>query len=155
VRGPQRLTWVVRKRNVNAMKEANFTTDQLNALLVQLTELNNRARWYSSQLWQVPFAYLGVTGVLLSQMGGASPENWLLMVAVIAIFRVFIGVHMNGIADGEKRAVLNLQATEEALMIPPTALYKPNYARPFYVLVIVVVGLSTIAAFVLAWQVYA
>jgi len=137
------------------MSKVELTPDQLDSLRVQLTELNNRARWYSSQLWQVPFAYLGVTGVLLSQMGCKSPTNWLLMSTAIAILGVFVIVHMNGIADGERRAVENLQAAEGALDIPPTALYKPNYARPFYVLVIVVVCLTSITAIFLACHVYA
>jgi hypothetical protein len=29
------------------------------ALREQLKELNNRSRWYSGQLWYIPFAYFG------------------------------------------------------------------------------------------------
>ncbi|MEW8385338.1 MAG: hypothetical protein AB2704_26055 [Candidatus Thiodiazotropha taylori] len=100
--------------------------EQLEALRVQLTELNNRGRWYSSQLWQVPFAYLGITGLLLSQIKLAETQTFILIVVSVAFLGAFVIAHMNGIADGEKRAVKDLQNTETSLGIPQTALYRPN-----------------------------
>jgi len=40
-------------------------------LRVQLTQLNELSRWYSSQLWQIPFAFLtlaaGILGIVIDK----------------------------------------------------------------------------------------
>ncbi len=42
--------------------------NELKAWRIQLTELNNRSRWYSAQLWQLPFTYLAVTAIAISNL---------------------------------------------------------------------------------------
>jgi hypothetical protein len=46
-------------------------------LRVQLVELNNRGRQYGGQIWQVPFAYVGIVGVVLARtsVGSANCVN--------------------------------------------------------------------------------
>ena len=39
-----------------------------NTLRQQLQVLNERSRWYSAELWQIPFAYLGLTALVIAQI---------------------------------------------------------------------------------------
>lgn len=117
----------------------------LESLRIQLVELNNRARWYSSQLWQIPFLYFGVCSVLL----GAITEGDLMTYFFTTLFVAFIGPfiiwHMHGISNGEMRAVLNLETTEKALGLPNTVQYRKNYTHPLQSLVILLFVASTLA----------
>jgi len=108
----------------------NYSPDQLESLRVQLVELNNRGRWYSSQLWQVPFAYLALVGFVLAADLDEAPAGPSLRYMAVAVLGIAVSCHMFGITNGERRAVTNLQKVEEALQIPPTVLYKPGYTRP-------------------------
>ena len=95
---------------------------KVESLIAQLAELNSRSRWYSSQLWQVPFAYLGITGVVLA---GLADKNSILVLGLIAIglFGICVSIHMYGMKDGEHRAVRNLQKIERELKLEPTVEY--------------------------------
>ncbi len=86
-----------------------------NILIQQLSELNSRSRWYTSRLWQVPFAYLGLTGLVLVNLADKSALGLSLGFIVSAIFGVLVLVHIYGVRDGEKRAVKNLQDIESLL----------------------------------------
>ncbi len=110
----------------------------------QLSELNTRARWYSSQLWHVPFAYLGVTGVVLGNLGEKSSYQLSLGLLCAGIFGILVSIHLFGIMDGEKRAVNNLQKVERELRLESTVKYKPFYVIP---LVLSVMG-ATIFYFI-------
>ena len=92
------------------------------SLIAQLAELNSRSRWYSSQLWQVPFAYLGITGVVIA---GLVDKNSILVLGLIAtgLFGICVLVHMYGMKDGERRAVQNLQKIERELKLEPTRIF--------------------------------
>lgn len=106
-------------------------------LRIQLAELNSRSRLYSSQLWQLPFAYLGLTGIVLA--GFADNTSLRLAVALFAcgIFGLCVVFHMCGMRDGERRAVDDLQEIEGKLYLEETAEYKPLlYVVPLQVAVI-------------------
>lgn len=124
--------------------------DVLLSLRVQLTELNNRSRWYSSQLWQLPFAYLGVTGLLFGGVAGGGLFEWLILCLVVFLSGPFVIEHMANIADGERRAVKNLIAVEEKLGLPNTAQYKESYTTPLHRLVRVVFVVSGFASLFIA-----
>ena len=91
-----------------------------NALLVQLAELNNRSRWYSSQLWQVPFAYLGIAGVVLAQLSDKPKAVFASGLFLAAIFGCLVYRHMSDMQDGVARAVVHLIKLEETLHLEPT-----------------------------------
>ena len=112
----------------------NKANPETETLRVQLVELNNRARWYSSQLWQLPFAFLGITGVSIATF--IDKESLFLALALFAcsIFGLCICIHMRGILDGEKRAVKDLQDIENLLKLPKRAKFK-KYAKPLWVTV--------------------
>ena len=44
------------------------------SLRAQLTELNIRSRTYTTQIWQVPFAYLGILSIAVVQAAGKLPS---------------------------------------------------------------------------------
>ncbi len=102
----------------NEMKKAKDES-----LIVQLAELNSRSRWYSSQLWQVPFAYLGISGFVIA---GLPDNKSILALGLIAIglFGICVLIHMHGMKDGERRAVQHLQKIEMELKLEPTAEFK-------------------------------
>jgi len=91
------------------------------SLHVQLTELNNRSRWYSSELWQVPFAYLGLSGLVIGQVADKASRYLSLAFGASAVFGIFVIVHMHRLRGSERRAVKNLQDTERALNLEVTA----------------------------------
>ena len=107
------------------------------SLRVQLSELNTRSRWYSTQLWHVPFAFFGVTGVVVAQVAARAIHLLPAVFFSAAIFGAFVLWHMVGMIQGEKRAVYNLQETERLLALPSTAKYKPcNYVLPLMLSVV-------------------
>lgn len=50
--------------------------NEFETLRLQLKELNIRSRWYTSQIWYVPFAFLGLMVVLLSKMSILKNDYW-------------------------------------------------------------------------------
>lgn len=90
------------------------------SLQVQLTELNNRSRWYSAELWQIPFAYLGLTGLIIVQIANKKPEFLGYTLISAAVFGIFVIIHMCKIRKNEIRAVKHLQKTEAELYLSPT-----------------------------------
>lgn len=86
-------------------------------LEVQLEILNERSRWYSSELWQIPFAYLGITGVLIAAIiSQESAWNYLaLAFAISALIGVAVLVHMINVRKLEQKAVLKLKNVEKQL----------------------------------------
>jgi hypothetical protein len=117
----------------------------------QLTELNSRARWYSSQLWQVPFAYLGLSGLTIANAAGKTLLYMPFIFWTCAVFGLLVFIHTVGMRDGERRAVKNLQRTEEALHLSQTAQYKPSYVVPLQIAIILAVLIYAVSGF-LAWR---
>ena len=108
-------------------------------LLIQLTELNNRSRWYSSQLWQIPFAYIGITGVSLASLAVTCSKILALALIIAGVLGICVLVHFSGIKDGEKRAVEHLINIEQQLK-SQTAEYKPKkYIWPLKLMLIITI----------------
>jgi len=122
-------------------------------LRVQLVELNNRARWYSSQLWQLPFAFLGITGLSLATFIDKKPLFLALALFVCSIFGLCICIHIMGILDGEKRAVNDLQDIEYLLKLPKTAKLK-KYTKPLCVIVFLLTIFYFIFSFVVLISIF-
>ena len=95
---------------------SNSPTNPETALLAQLTELNNRSRWYSSQLWQIPFAYLGLTVVMLAALHDACAGTRAIASIASALIGICVLFHTHKIKGGEKRAINNLRAVEVILL---------------------------------------
>lgn len=102
------------------------TTAARESLEAQLQQLNERARWYSGQAWQMPFVYLGATAVLVGTLASGSPSRLVTGVALSVAGLVAIPVlyHIDAVADGSNRAVTNLQAVERALGLTLASLHR-------------------------------
>jgi len=103
----------------------------------QLKELNSRSRWYSGQLWYIPFAYFGLVALAMGNVVAKEPKSIGVALLFCGIVGILVFWHMLGIKDGEKRAVENLQAVEVKLGLDKTVEYK-RYALAFFVGVFVV-----------------
>jgi len=117
------------------MCNSTHEENNLESWRIQLTELNNRSRWYSSQLWQLPFTYLAVTAIAIANLEGQN--RCIIGLSFLAAFLlvVFVALLMKGILDGEKRAVKNLIEVEKKLALPATAEYR-KYTQPLFIVVI-------------------
>ncbi|MBU4480558.1 hypothetical protein KKG48_03925 [Patescibacteria group bacterium] len=112
---------------------------KVESLIAQLAELNSRSRWYSSQLWQVPFAYLGIAGVVLARLADKNSIFGLGLIAT-GLFGIFVSIHMYGMQNGERRAVRNLQKIEKELKLEPTAECKhKTYVLPLQIAMTLVI----------------
>jgi len=92
--------------------------DNEKAFLAQHTQLNERARWYSTRLWQVPFAYLAIAGVtagtLLDKLDHRGTGTIFL---ILFLFGLATIMHMIGMAIGEYRTVTKLRSVEKKLQL--------------------------------------
>jgi len=133
--------------NVNHKQKEVEKDPEQSALEKQLVELNNRSRWYSTQLWTVPLSYFGISAVIITNLFKDGREFLGASFSASAIIGIFVIWHMQGIRNGEKRAVENLKNIEKKLRLPPTAEYK-HYTIPFYNAVwIAVLGFYLIGIF--------
>ena len=114
-------------------------------LRAQLVELNNRGRQYGAQIWQVPFAYVGIVGVVLAQVADKASETIYVASLCGALFGVLVFLHLTSMANGTKRAVLNLQDVEAKLGLTPTAQYRPFwYIGPLVGVVLLAVSVCIV-----------
>jgi hypothetical protein len=112
--------------------------------------LNNRSRWYSSELWQIPFAYLGVTGVVITQLAEKTQAYLGIGFAASAALGVFVLIHVFRIRDSEQRAITHFQETEIALYLPVTVQTRSGRPKIFEIaLIVAVVGYATAALYFL------
>ena len=86
-------------------------------LRVQLTELNNRTRWYVAQLWQIPFAYIGITGVTIGTL--VDKDKIILGIGsfFLAIAGMIITAYFFLVRSDWKKSITRLQKTERTLGI--------------------------------------
>jgi Flp pilus assembly protein TadB len=113
------------------------------SLRVQLAELNNRSRFYSGQIWQLPLAYLVAVGLVLAQL-----KDGVLVIGFLAagVLGVLLLIHLFGIDDGRRRATRHLQRLERELNLTQTAEEKRGYTAPL----LATVALATVSFFVAA-----
>jgi hypothetical protein len=137
--------------SIQRSQEPDSKKPEADSLRVQLTEMNNRGRWYSSELWQVPFAFLGVTGLIITQVADKGIVFLGVAFGASALFGVFVLIHMFRIRTSEIRAIKHLQDTEEALHLPPTAKTRGG-VKIFQVAMIVATAAYTLTAVGLLWS---
>lgn len=128
------------------MSEESPNQPSIDVLKEQLKELHTRCRWYSSQLWYIPFAYFGIVALVLGNLTKTEIERFHLSLGLFAcgFVGVFVLWHMFNIQDGEHRAVRNLQKVEEHLYLERTVELK-SYTRPFFIAVVAVLGTCFLA----------
>jgi len=84
----------------------------------QLAHLNERSRWYSTQLWQIPFAYLGISGVAIASLNEPSPATLVAGGLAAGMFGALVFWHSCLIKRSECRAIRMLQCIEAQLGLP-------------------------------------
>ncbi len=114
---------------------SDHTSPTPESLKAQLTELNSRSRWYAAQIWQLPFAYLGGTGIFLAQLVGKNHKVVALATIASGVVGLFTFWHLRGILNGVRRAVDNLKKVEEQLGLRTTAEWTPWYVWPLLIMV--------------------
>lgn len=104
-------------------------------LRVQLQELNQRSRWYTSRLWQIPFAYIGIA----STYWWASNSSSSYINKGLPIFMIALGIivwdHINDLGEKISRAVDNIQRVEGELQLEVTAKKSGKSVRRFKLIV--------------------
>jgi len=63
-------------------------------LHIFVTELNNRGRWYSTEIWHVAFAYIGITAIVIGQVINKRPDYLSYVFAANAVLGLFVVWHM-------------------------------------------------------------
>jgi len=90
--------------------------EELKTLREQLGHLNERSRWYSTQLWQLPFAYIGATGFVLASLSSHYTRHVLMAYGLFAgILGLIVLWHTIWVKKGEAAAISKLQAVEMKL----------------------------------------
>jgi hypothetical protein len=118
------------------------------SLQVQLTQLNERSRAYTTQMWQLPVAYVAAAGVALSSTKGLPSPIELFVVGIVGLL-VFL--HLDAIDDGRRRAVENMQRLERELHLTQTAEERPGYLFHLLLMVMLAVAAAIGGAIVL-WR---
>ncbi len=123
-----------------ALSEFAHTT----SLDQQLIQINERVRMHAQRLWQLPFAYLGVLGLLIQGFTNAtSPRRVQIIAGCFTLIGVFVGWAMGGAVEGIYRGVRALARVEQLLKLPPTAKASPmGQYLPYFLLLIVGTGLA-------------
>jgi|WetSurMetagenome_2_1015567.scaffolds.fasta_scaffold399816_2 hypothetical protein len=75
-------------------------------------ELNTRSRWYSSQLWYIPFAYIGIVGLSFEKISNLPFPINIIINFLFGIFTLAVFVHVSAIKYYERKAVINMQQLE-------------------------------------------
>lgn len=96
-----------------------MTDDRQQTLRAQLAELNQRSHWYSAQLWQLPFAYLGITGVALASLDNASERKYAVTCFAAGVLGLLVFIHMLAVRRLERRAIGKLSDVEKELGLAP------------------------------------
>lgn len=122
-------------------------------LPVLVTEMNNRSRWYISQLWQVPFAYFALVGVLISTVDDKWSSYLSIALPACAVFGGLVFWHMCYLQKGAERAIENLGCVERGDALMHRAQYKRSFFLPFFIAVGLAVLLLLIAMSVLLCRV--
>jgi hypothetical protein len=89
------------------------------ALLAQLKELNERSRTYARQFWQLPFAYVATSAVVLAQLAEKKAVTIRIALAAVAVTGIFTVWHLAGVYRAAARCFCAMQDIEKRLELPP------------------------------------
>ena len=106
-------------------------------------ELNQRSRWYSSQLWYVPFAYIGIVGLGIEKIHNLPRPLGNLAYLMLAFFSLAVFVHVSSLKFYDRRAVLNMQKLENPVVSGGGASWYMSFAS--YMKLMIVVGIYAFA----------
>jgi hypothetical protein len=84
------------------------------SLRLQLAELNSRSRAYTTQLWQVPFAYMGILYVAIGGVLEKKPGALPIVFTAGGVIGLCVLIQMYALLEGSGRAVTNINDVEKA-----------------------------------------
>lgn len=84
-------------------------------IITKYEQLNLRSRWYSSQLWYVPFAYVAIAGLFLKEIANLSDEVKSFGYLFFSAFSLAVYVHVLSLKYHERRAVAKMQDIEREI----------------------------------------
>jgi len=140
----KKRNWVKNNKETDSTEETsnNFGVSgkEKSYLHPLFTELNNRTRWYSTELWQVAFVYIGITAVAIGQVIDKGIEYLPYIFGASAFLGLFVVWHMTRLRKSEQRHILTLALIESELGVPKPNRVKTNpLPKPFQFAIIVVV----------------
>jgi hypothetical protein len=116
------------------------------SLRAQLIQLNERSRWYSSQAWQIPFAFLSLVVIAVETTMDKSRITGGSVFLVLFFIGLFVIWHMISVAKGAERAVVSLKKIERELFFQQTTVKQTHTWLPFFVSICV----ATVACLIVA-----
>jgi len=108
-------------------------------------ELNQRSRWYSSQLWYVPFAYIGIIGIGVEKVHNLPYPLRNFAYLMLAFFSLAVFVHVSSLKFNERRAILSMQKLESPVVSGGSTSWYMSFAS--YMKLMLVVG-----SYAFAWS---
>ncbi len=125
------------------MDETEAQKQRMENWRTQLKELNARSRWYTTQLWQVPLAFVGIVGVTVSKL--PEQEHHKAVFLLLVILGVAVFVHMLHLMKRLEAAVLALQRMEAKLGLEDQATLTGWGVAPFILVVVIMTTYLVIA----------
>ncbi|MFH1091602.1 MAG: hypothetical protein V1742_08530 [Pseudomonadota bacterium] len=78
----------------------------------QWEQLNQRTRWYTSQLWYVPFAFIGILALGIEKINSLSEPIRSFVFLMLSFYALSIYVHVSSLKFYERQNVLAMQKLE-------------------------------------------
>lgn len=121
--------------------------EAVKVLTTQLSILNERSRWYTARLWQIPFAFLGLFGAAIFSVLEQNILYLMIMLLFSGISGFLIILHMCGLAGRVRKIVEHMQAIEAVLRLDTTVGYFRTLTWPLFT-ILAAFSISCLAAFI-------
>ena len=82
----------------------------------QYAELNQRTRWYTSQLWYVPFAFIGILALGIDKINSLVEPLRSFAFLMLSFFSLAVYVHVTSLKFYERRNILAMQQLEDPVI---------------------------------------
>ncbi len=82
----------------------------------QYEQLNQRTRWYTSQLWYVPFAFIGILALGIEKINSLSEPLRSFVFLMLSFFSLSVFVHVSSLKFYERQNILAMQQLEDPVI---------------------------------------
>jgi len=82
----------------------------------QYDQLNQRSRWYSAQLWYVPFAFVGIIALGIDKASAVPEPMKTFVFLILSFFSLAAFVHVKALKYYERRSVRAMQQLESPVV---------------------------------------
>jgi len=82
----------------------------------QYEQLNQRTRWYTSQVWYVPFAFIGILVVGIERINTLSGSLRSFAFLMLSFFSLSVFVHISSLKFYERKSILAMQQLEDPVI---------------------------------------